>query len=86
VKKKNESASKYPIVRISWHDAFALNSSWMVISDIDDEPCLVESVGFLLADAKKGHVVISQSWNSEEGIDSVLAIPVAMVVKTELLS
>lgn len=73
------------MVRVTWFDAFAETSSWIEIDDIDDEPCEVMSVGFLLADAKKDHVVIAQSINDNDSIDSVLCIPVAMVAKTELL-
>lgn len=76
---------KLPIVRLTWLDAFAETSSWMDIDEIDDEPCQVVSVGFLLADAKKDHVVIAQSINDNDSIDSVLCVPVAMVIKTELL-
>lgn len=73
------------MVRVTWLDAFAQTDSWIEIDEIDDEPCEVVSVGFLLADAKKDHVVIAQSINANDAIDSVLCIPVAMVAKTELL-
>lgn len=76
---------KYPLVLITWHDAFAITNTWIEVSDIDDEPCVTHSVGWLLADAKKDHVVICQSINAEDTIDSVLAIPVAMVKNTQLL-
>lgn len=74
------------IVRVTWHDAFADTRSWIEVSEIDQEPCVTVSVGFLIPEAKKGHVTIAQSFNSEETIDSVLFIPQAMIVKTELLS
>ena len=73
-------------VLVVWHDAFADTSSWMEVADIDDEPCVVNSVGFLIPDAKQGHVVIAMSNNSHDYIDSVLAIPVGMVQQITLLS
>jgi hypothetical protein len=76
----------YAIVRIVWNDAFAETSSWIEVDSIDDKPCEVTSVGFLIPEAKKDHVVLAQSVNVEESIDSVLMIPVAMIVSTELLS
>lgn len=76
---------KYPLVLVVWHDAFALTNSWIEVSDIDDEPCITHSVGFLIPDAKKDYVVLCQSFNSEDTIDSVLAIPNAMVKETKLL-
>ena len=74
-----------PIVRVTWHDAYAESASWIDLDQIDDQPCSVVSVGFLLPDAKPNHVCLAQSMNTNEQIDSVLCIPVAMVVKTELL-
>lgn len=74
------------IVRVVWHDAFADTNSWIDPEGIDDEPCVTESVGFLLADAKKGHIAIAQSKNSEESVDSVLFIPVEMVRSILLVS
>ena len=76
---------KFPLVLVTWHDAFAITDTWIEVEDIDDEPCVTLSVGWLLPDAKKDHVVICQSTNSEDTIDSVLAIPVAMVKDTKLL-
>ena len=75
----------YKPVIIDWHDAHAYSEHWTTLEEIDEEPCLVRTAGWLLPDAKPGHVVIAQSYSSLEGIDCVLCIPVAMVVKTQLL-
>lgn len=74
------------IVRVTWHDAFADTRSWIEVDEIDNEPCVTVSVGFLIPEAKAGHITLAQSLNSEDTIDSVLFIPQAMIVKTELLS
>ena len=77
---------KPAMVKITWHDAFSLTESWISLDSIDQEPCVTESIGFLLPNAKAGHVVLAQSINDAEMLDSLLAIPVAMVVATQLLS
>lgn len=77
---------KPAMVKITWHDAFSLTESWIALDSIDQEPCVTESIGFLLPNAKAGHVVLAQSINDAEMLDSLLAIPVAMVVATQLLS
>lgn len=73
-------------VLVEWLDAFADTQSWMEITEIDDEPCVVFSVGFLIADVKKGHVTIAQSRNSNEHVDSLLHVPVGMVKNVTLLN
>ena len=73
-------------VLVVWHDAHAINEgSWCDENDIDADPCVVESVGWLLADKKQGHVVIAQSITNDGSLDAVLAIPVGMVQKVVVL-
>lgn len=76
----------YRPVLVVWHDAFSDVSGWSEVVDMDDEPCVVESVGYLVPDAKNGHVVVAQSVNSNGQMDSVLCVPVAMVQRVVLLS
>jgi hypothetical protein len=72
-------------VEVIWHDAFADTTSWIDLDAIDDEPCAVVSVGILLPDRKRDHVVLCQSQNVNEQIDCVLAIPVGMVRSMRVL-
>ena len=75
------------LVKIIWHDAHAIVGTWLQLEDVpEDDPCVVETVGWLLAEVKNGHVVVAQSHNSQDGYDHILAIPVGMVVETKLLS
>lgn len=46
---------------------------------------MIDSVGFLVPDAKADHVVIAQSHDDLTHVDSVLAIPVAMVQSMQVL-
>jgi hypothetical protein len=72
------------LVSLIWHDAHA-ETEWTSLEDIDPEPYDVHSVGWLLPDAKPGHVVICQSLGRDDGLDGVLSIPVGMVVKLTTL-
>ena len=74
------------VVRVWWRDAHAATDTWTSPEEIDDEPCIVRSVGFLLVDVKPGHIVLAQSQIVDFGdVDHVLAIPTAMVVRIESL-
>ena len=67
------------VVEVIWHDAHADTTSWIDMSDIDSDPCVVTSIGILLPNAKPDHIVLAQSQNSFDQIDCVLSIPVGMV-------
>jgi hypothetical protein len=74
------------LVRLTWIDAHAATDSWALIEEIDDEPCVVESIGFLLHEVKTGHVCIAQSLIvDQDEVDGVLAIPSAMVKRIDSL-
>jgi len=69
---------------VVWHDAHA-EPSWVDLDDIDQEPLVVETCGWLLPEAKNGHVVIAQSITNEDGLDNVLCVPVNMVVSVRVI-
>jgi hypothetical protein len=74
------------LAKITWHDAHSVSSGWMKSTEIDTEPCVVITVGWMIENIKANHIVLAQSYIPSEGdIDHVMAIPVSMVVKTELL-
>jgi len=66
------------VVYVMWHDAHAVAPSWISLDDIDDEPAIVESVGWVLHGRKSGHIVLAQSLTDDEG-DHIIAIPVGMI-------
>lgn len=73
-------------VLVVWHDAHAIaEGGWCQINDIDHEPCVVQSIGWLLADTKRDHVVLAQSVTGDGTFDAVLCVPVAMVQKLVVL-
>ncbi len=74
-------------VLVTWHDAHSGSESWVNIKDLDLDPAVVQTVGFLLASSDGGkpdHLTIYQSRN-EDNIDHVLHIPVKMVVGIKVL-
>jgi hypothetical protein len=79
--------TEYKLVKITWLDAHSVTTGWEPIAELDDEPCVVESVGFLLPNVKAGHVTIAQSIiESIEECDHVLSIPSKMVIRSESVS
>ncbi len=72
------------VVRVVWHDAHSVADSWIQLTDIDVEPAVVESVGFLLVDVKPNHIVLAQSLTGDE-CDHILAVPVEMVRSMKVL-
>lgn len=76
------------LVKITWHDAHSTGSTWQGVSEIDENPCVVVSVGHLLDVPKSGHIVIAQSLipdPDEASVDHVLAIPTKMIVRIDRL-
>ena len=72
------------VVKVIWHDAHSVAPSWICLDDIDGEPAVVESVGFVLHNKKDQHIVLAQSLTDNDG-DHILAIPVGMVRSVKVL-
>lgn len=72
--------SKRNYVEVVWFDAHAVTHSWTPIAELDQDNCVVHSVGVLIENGKEGHVVLAQSMIlNEDTVDNVLAIPTGMV-------
>jgi hypothetical protein len=75
---------------VSWHDTHGDKDGWLVIGELDHEPCLVHTVGWLIPTpdgGKPDHVTVYQSRiEGTDQVDSVTHIPVGMVVKVKLVS
>ena len=71
-----------PLVLGIWHDAYSLsNNEWHELTDLNDDPAVVQSVGFLMSQPNAKHVVLAQSFTDDQGVDNVLQIPRRMVRK-----
>lgn len=78
--------SDLSMVLVVWHDAHAASSGdWCELNDIDDQPCVVHTVGWLLPGVKADHVVVAQSVTDDDSLDSVLCVPVGMVKSMSIL-
>lgn len=68
------------LVFVEWKDAHGEAHGWTSPDDLDRDPAIIHSVGFHLPQAKPGHFVIAQSLDDSGHVDSVLCIPVGMVL------
>lgn len=72
-------------VLVVWHDAHAVSDGWWDSDQIDSEPCRIETIGWLIPDAKPDHVVVAQSLAGDGDLYHVFAVPVGMVVSVQIL-
>jgi hypothetical protein len=73
---------EHPLVLVTWHDAHTIdNDEWHELVDLTDEPCVVQSVGWLLSKRNARHLILAQSLTDDKGVDNVLFIPARMVRK-----
>jgi len=70
------------LIQITWHDAHSVAPSWVEKGEIDNGPCVVVSIGWLIPNSKPDHIVIAQSYNDSDAYDHVLAIPEKMIVSS----
>lgn len=81
---KNELTYIY----VTWIDAHSGGETWTNIRDLDQDPVLVRTAGFLLSQSdggKEGHITIFQSITPNDDVDHVLHIPTAMVKEFKCL-
>jgi len=76
---------KHSIIMVTWHDAHSIGDTWMAMP-VESEPCIVQSIGWLIPDAKPDYVVLAQSYTNEDMYDHLLAIPVGMIKDTKLIT
>lgn len=76
---------KHSLVVCEWADAFS-SDGWDVLSEVDADEVVCESVGFLLTGFKEGYVVLAQSLNNQDYYCGYLFIPVAMVRRLTVVS
>ena len=77
---------KHQLIQVTWHDAHSVSETWTTKEDLDKEPCIVTSIGYLIASVKANHVVISQSVIVDDNhVDHVIAIPHGMIKRIDRL-
>ena len=67
-------------VCITWADSHDIGGGWMELDQLDTEPCIVTTVGYLAGGAKAGHVTVVQSIADDGTVRHAFAIPVGMVL------
>lgn len=69
------------LVLVHWTDAHSMSDySWMAIEDLSNEPREIMSVGIILPNVCRNHLVLAQSIDpAADTVDHVLAIPLGMV-------
>lgn len=76
---------RHTVAMVEWRDAYSYNEQWKAVDEIDQEPIIVQSVGFLMPEAKEGYVVIAQSDDGEGELDGFLFIPSGMVIRIQVV-
>lgn len=73
------------MVKVTWLDAHDVLDAWEESDhpEVKDD-YLIETVGWLLPDRKKGHTVVALN-RTDDHVSGGIAIPDAMVVKVERL-
>lgn len=72
-------------VQVTWVDAQDLPEHWVRVGEHDQEPAVVESVGWLVKpDPIKGHLTLTTSWH-DGTYASGINIPRVCVVKVRTL-
>ena len=75
---------------VTWHDTHSDEQGWLLIDELEKKPAIVHSVGWLIPTSEGGnpdHVTLYQTRiEGTDQIDSVVHIPVGMVVGIKLIS
>lgn len=70
---------------VAWHDAHAISDGWTSAEGLIPGACEVTTVGFVLPDAKPGHITLAQTVGETPEYFHVFSIPDAMVIRVERL-
>jgi hypothetical protein len=81
--KKKTTTNKLKSVYIKWLDAHDELDTWIASEDIEKEPCVITSLGFLIENGKPEHVTLAQSYSDELLYNNIIYIPNAMVIETK---
>jgi len=75
---------------ITWHDCHSDQPGWLMIGELEQEPTVVHTVGWLVPTEQGGcpdHVTLYQTRiEGTDQVDSVVHIPVSMVQHVKLIN
>ena len=85
-RRRRELPTTLRSVVVCWRDAHAVTDAWTSFDDLDQDDALIFTAGFLVPDAKPGHVVIVQSVSpNSDSLDGVIAIPEENVYQVRMV-
>jgi hypothetical protein len=68
------------LVLVEWIDAQSDAETWLHLDELNSEPRMIRSVGYLLESPIEGHMSVAASWDEfSRHVGSVMHIPDAMV-------
>ena len=81
----NSNSEILKLAIVKWHDAHQDGDSWTAPEDIDPNPAVVVSLGFMLDEVKPGHTTLAQS-HVHGHYGPLLHVPSAMVREITILT
>jgi len=77
-----------PVI-VRWLDAHQGEGYWHALEDDNDDPHIISTCGWLIAEAdggKKNHVTVAQNLDPNGLVDHVIYIPAGMVDKVQVIA
>jgi len=80
-----KSSDEHQLAFVVWHDAHADGDAWIAEEDVDPDPAVVVSLGFILDQAKPGHLTLAQS-HVHGHWGTLLHVPLSMVREVAIIT
>lgn len=81
-------AKPYP-AHVVWRDAHSVSPAWEPMSQIDQSDCIIDTLGWVIPNAKEGYTVVVLNLDSRDSDDPFvgdgIAIPNGMIVSEKRL-
>lgn len=75
----------HDLVRIEWTDSRGPTPRWQFIEDLDEGPCIMESVGWIVAD-REDHIIIAAHVGADGQVSGAMYVPKVAILHTHYLS
>lgn len=72
-------------VLVHWLDAHDETDTWVDVKEIEKDPCIITSIGFVIENGKPNHLTLAQSYSDELLYNNIIYIPNGMVVDTTII-
>jgi hypothetical protein len=72
---------------VKWRDAHLRGDAWVTVDQIEIEDRVVHTVGWLIEEkSNDGYILMASNMLDDDLVDTIMAIPVAMVVEIRRMS